>query len=293
MAKISTYPNITPTLSDRIIGTDSTNNDETVNFLISDIVSLIQSNAYVPYTGAASDVDLGNNKLTAEQVIITGGGQLGTLSLTDITSNASFAGSVSMFGKLIDKDNYSGASGQVLTSTGNQVEWLTPANSLNDFGFFYNDTTQSPIFIASTAAQEVAFPIARTYVGTQSGISVQPNNDIPPKLSRITVSKDATYKIDYQLQVNSTHNQQVTITSFVKLMGSFVQNSRSQITLDTNHTDILSGSIILKMLANQYVSILYTTTDIQTSLIHIPALLSPNYPLGPSSQISISIIGPY
>ena len=139
----------------------------------------------------------------------------------------------------------------------------------------------------------MAFPIARTYVGTQSGISVQPNNDIPPKLSRITVSKDATYKIDYQLQVNSTHNQQVTITSFVKLMGSFVQNSRSQITLDTNHTDILSGSIILKMLANQYVSILYTTTDLQTSLIHIPALLSPNYPLGPSSQISISIIGPY
>ena len=293
MAKINTYPNVTPTLSDKVLGTNSINNDETVNFLISDIASLIQFGTYVPYTGATADVDLGTNTITAEEIIITGGGALGTLRLVDTTSNASFNGSINIFGGLYDKNNSIGLSGQVLTSTGSKVEWQVPANSLNDFGLFYNNQTQTPVFTDGTASQEVAFPIANVYAGTQSGISVQPNNDNPSKLSRITVSKDATYKIDYQLQVRSTDNQIVTVTSFIKFNQGIVANSRSQITLDNNHVDILSGSFILKMLANQYISIAYTTTSLNVSLISLPVNIGPSYPVSPSSQINISIIGPY
>lgn len=43
MAKINTYTTVTPSLSDKVIGTDASNDSATNNFLISDIVGLIPS----------------------------------------------------------------------------------------------------------------------------------------------------------------------------------------------------------------------------------------------------------
>lgn len=43
MAKINTYTTVTPSLSDKVIGTDASNDSTTNNFLISDIVGLIPS----------------------------------------------------------------------------------------------------------------------------------------------------------------------------------------------------------------------------------------------------------
>ena len=59
MAKISTYPILsTPTINDLLIGTDVENLNETKNFSIGDIGSLIGQD-YVPYVGATGNVNLG------------------------------------------------------------------------------------------------------------------------------------------------------------------------------------------------------------------------------------------
>lgn len=74
MAKISTYPVISiPTFNDLLIGTDVENLNETKNFSISDISSLIITGNYVPYVGATQDTFLGAFNISANSFINTNG----------------------------------------------------------------------------------------------------------------------------------------------------------------------------------------------------------------------------
>lgn len=74
MARISTYPGpSSPSLSDKLIGTDVNDMLMTKNFTISDIISVAGSSTYVPYTGATANVDLGAYDITATTFIKLGG----------------------------------------------------------------------------------------------------------------------------------------------------------------------------------------------------------------------------
>jgi len=70
MAKISSYPSdANVTTSDRLIGSDNENSNETKNFSVGDIINLAASiivppGGFVPYTGATANVDLGGFGLT-------------------------------------------------------------------------------------------------------------------------------------------------------------------------------------------------------------------------------------
>jgi len=74
MGKISSYPSdANVTTSDRLIGSDNENSNETKNFEIGDIINLASSiilpqvaGSYVPYTGATSDVNLGVYDINAD-----------------------------------------------------------------------------------------------------------------------------------------------------------------------------------------------------------------------------------
>jgi uncharacterized membrane protein len=72
MAKISSYPSdANVTTSDRLIGSDNENANETKNFEVGDIITLAESIIgpnYVPYTGATANVNLGAFALTASTV---------------------------------------------------------------------------------------------------------------------------------------------------------------------------------------------------------------------------------
>lgn len=84
MAKISSYPSdANVTTSDRLIGSDNENSNETKNFVVGDIITLASSiilpqvaGSYVPYTGATANVDLGTYDLNADvvttQIVNTG-----------------------------------------------------------------------------------------------------------------------------------------------------------------------------------------------------------------------------
>lgn len=73
MSKISTYPILsTPTLNDLLIGTDVENLNETKNFSLSSIGTLIGQD-YVPYIGATGNVDLGVYSIEGSAFIVNGG----------------------------------------------------------------------------------------------------------------------------------------------------------------------------------------------------------------------------
>jgi hypothetical protein len=76
MAKISTYATTPPALGDMLIGTDVNDMNSTKNFTIGSLLSIPGSTAYVPYTGALYNVNLGGNDITALGFIVPGG--LGT-----------------------------------------------------------------------------------------------------------------------------------------------------------------------------------------------------------------------
>lgn len=74
MAKIGTYAlDSTPSLSDKLIGTDVDNMNSTKNFTISQILDLANLGDYVPYTGATANVNLGSFGITANSFIKAGG----------------------------------------------------------------------------------------------------------------------------------------------------------------------------------------------------------------------------
>jgi predicted heme/steroid binding protein len=73
MARISTYPKIsTPTLNDLLIGTDVEDLNNTKNFSIGEIVSLV-SDDFIPYVGATKNANLGAFSVTASSFIVGGG----------------------------------------------------------------------------------------------------------------------------------------------------------------------------------------------------------------------------
>ena len=74
MAKISTYPGpSSPSLSDKLIGTDVNDMLMTKNFTISDIISVAGSSTYVPYTGGNNDVFLLGYGFYANEFVVYGG----------------------------------------------------------------------------------------------------------------------------------------------------------------------------------------------------------------------------
>lgn len=103
MAKISSYPSdANVTTSDRLIGSDNENSNETKNFQVGDIINLAQtviSGNFVPYTGATGNVDLGAYDLNADVVTtqIVNAGDIYSNNLFNLGANPSiFVGSDSI-----------------------------------------------------------------------------------------------------------------------------------------------------------------------------------------------------
>ena len=114
MGKISTYTEVvTPSLSDLLIGTDVDSNNATKNFSISDVLSL----AATP----TLDNVLTSGNTSAQSITLTGSAVFTapTVAATNIFSS----GTLYITGSLTDGNSSVGTSGQVLTSTGTQVEW--------------------------------------------------------------------------------------------------------------------------------------------------------------------------
>ena len=105
MAKIDSYPTITPPVSggDMLIGTDINDNNNTKNFTVSQLITYITSTGtYVPYVGATNGLNLGVNDIFAENGIFN----------TSVSTNE-----ISLFGALNVSGN-PGSAGDVLTSQG-------------------------------------------------------------------------------------------------------------------------------------------------------------------------------
>jgi hypothetical protein len=75
MSKIESYPLAPSPISgsDKLIGTDTANNDATKNFTVSELASFITlGTGFVPYTGATQNVNLGTRSIFGSSAIFSG-----------------------------------------------------------------------------------------------------------------------------------------------------------------------------------------------------------------------------
>ena len=93
MAKISTYPNASPSLNDKVIGTNVTPSNETENFVLSDILSLFVANLPAPtplqyslVLNAKETLALAPSGLDAPLQLTIGPAQLGPLDPVQLTA---------------------------------------------------------------------------------------------------------------------------------------------------------------------------------------------------------------
>jgi len=185
MAKISTYPSDSSvSLSDKLIGTDAENANATKNYLISDILGLVDFSGYVPYTGATGNVDLGANNFSAN-----------ALSSSTASFNEASTGDLYVNGVLyLDGDE--GTSGYVLTSNGpgNIPGWEpipTPSGASGVYGSYSNPFAQSVTAINTPQSVEFSSTIA------ENGVSLV-------SLTQLTMSQIGTYEVEVSFAVNST-----------------------------------------------------------------------------------------
>ena len=126
MSKISIYDVVpVPKLADKLIGTSVGGEieDITYNFTLGELLNLFIPN--IPANTLQGVLDYGN---TATQDI----NLIGAISTTNLTVtntanilNSNLTGDTRVTGGLYDRTNSKGTAGQVLRSTGTQVEWYT------------------------------------------------------------------------------------------------------------------------------------------------------------------------
>jgi hypothetical protein len=133
MAKISTYPlEGNPKLSDKLIGTSVGLNqignleNPTYNFSLQQLLDLFSP--LLP--GNTLQGVLDNNNTATQDINLFGTITTEDLEVTNIANifSAYISDSLYIEGELFDKNNSQGTVGQILTSTGDGIEWITPSN---------------------------------------------------------------------------------------------------------------------------------------------------------------------
>ena len=126
MSKISIYEVVpVPKLADKLVGTSVGGDPEdiTYNFTLSELLNLFIPN--IPGNTLQGVLDFGNT--ATQDINLTGIITTTTLNVGSTANilNSNLTGQTHITGGLYDRLNSIGTAGQVLTSTGTQVEWYT------------------------------------------------------------------------------------------------------------------------------------------------------------------------
>lgn len=170
MAKISTYaPDSLISVDDKLIGTDAENSNITKNFLVGDLLTFIGSNLtnlpYIPYTGAAANVNLGNYNLTAKYIeaadeiysTIVGGESV------DVWNNLTIKN-----GSVINLNGVTGNPGDIIISDG---EFDNPSWQ-SQTAFFANAILTLPTYDSNAEALIGGLVQGQLYKSTTGVVSI-------------------------------------------------------------------------------------------------------------------------
>lgn len=266
MAKISTYPSVSPvTLSDKLIGTETTNNNATKNFTVGDVLTLFNDpsilTGFVPYTGATNDVDLGSFNITTNDLYVNGE---------------------------INTDGNPGTLNQILTSQGPGVSplWVSPAAVLDTYkGSFYDNLTQT-----LTGGANVAIPVIlrQTDALATNGVSVVTDGT---NLTRITVAHTGVYNLVFSAQLANSAGSSQVADFWLRKNGSTaaanIADTNGKIQLQSNNTYVMAAwNYFVSLNAGDYIQLMWTATSTNITMVNEAA--NGVHPATPSIIVTVN-----
>jgi hypothetical protein len=153
----------------------------------------------------------------------------------------------------------------------------------NPFGAFYDTTDQ--VAVSTTAAYTVTF----NTTSYSDGVSISNN-------SRIVAAQEGVYNIQFSLQLVNTTNDTQDIDVWFRKNGTDIANSNSRFGLaprkssgDPYHV-IAALNFIEELLADEYIEIVWKTSDVGAYIEYYAAPSSPTRPAIPSAILTATFV---
>ena len=292
MAKISTYPQPNPpSLSDFLIGTDTSDSDNTKNFEISDIITLATTtNQFVTITGTQTITgsktfntgillsnDLPLQSVSYAGIAIQGTAQsAGGIGIKAIGSGGAvglyLSGSFSISGD-------EGAANTILKSNGPGV---SPAWVVESKGYFYNSVTQT--FITANVGVPLTLP---SYLpDNTSGILVVSDGSA---LNRITFSVAGSYRVSPNITIVNTVTPTASVYVWLRKNGVDLPLTARVFSIGNNLVyQNFSLDYAVSVAANDYIQVMCSATN--ASLLIGAESSTVDRPAIPSSVVTINSI---
>jgi hypothetical protein len=169
----------------------------------------------------------------------------------------------------------------------NLVKQLTASTDtsglLVPYGAFQDSTDQ--VAVSTT----VAYPVTFNTTDFSNGVTVASN-------SRITVTNAGIWNLQFSIQLTNTTNASQDVDIWFRVNGTNVANSNSRFGLaprkspgDPYHI-IAALNYFASLNANDYIEIVWRTTDTGVSIEQYPASVSPTRPAVPSAIATMSFV---
>jgi hypothetical protein len=182
-----------------------------------------------------------------------------------------------------------GSAGQVLTSNGSTVPtWATIATGIGTTGYwgsFWDTTNQTAASITSAYTINIG-----TSDPNNNGVSIVSSN-------RITVANAGVYNIQYSIQFQNigTGNKNYNVDVWFRLNGVDIPDSNSIYWIASKNSTVNGEMIaavnyVLSLNAGDYIQILWAVSDIDISIVTLPATSSPTVPQTPGVIVSVTPI---
>ena len=153
------------------------------------------------------------------------------------------------------------------------------------YGAFQDTTDQT------AANTTTAYPITLNTTDYSNGVYVSNS-------SRINVRNYGIYNIQFSIQLKNTTNDGQDIDIWFRKNGTNVAASNSRFHINARKSSgdpshlIASLNFFLELNANDYVEIMWRTTNVGVSLEHFDADTSPTRPSVPSVIVTVSYVAP-
>lgn len=146
------------------------------------------------------------------------------------------------------------------------------------YGAFQDSTDQS------AASTTTAYAITLNTTDFSNGVSVASN-------SRITFATGGIYNIQFSIQFANADSQIQDVDIWFRKNGTDITASNSKFSVQNKHGSV-NGHLIAalnfyaQVAANDYIEIMWATTNTSVTIEHIPAQTSPTRPATPSAIVT-------
>jgi hypothetical protein len=156
-----------------------------------------------------------------------------------------------------------------------------PVGPFGSFGTFYSTVTQT---LTTTNT-----PIPMTFNQVTPGVGgVIANGVSVVDSSKVYVEDSGVYNIQFSAQVAKDDAGIDTMDIWLNVDGVAVPWTNTSITIDTAKRYVAAWNLMVELTAGQYFQLVYSTADIQMSLLAVPPQTGPTRPGIPSVIITVT-----